>query len=348
MVSRVVALLALCLLAGCDTGPSGQEASIAAVRVRPGNPPSFNPPRVALVTVREDGSNLRVLVEAPTGGVRRIGSPAWSPDRQSVYFVGELREREGDRFVYFEADVFVVDARGGEPRRVTTTRDVVGAVVPSPDATTLLVARDEHPGERPFTTGLWLVDVNGGDERRLLPAEDGQLDQPGSWAPDGRTIAFTRCRDVPPGELGFIENTCAVHTVSPDGSGLRKLADRSSQPAFSPDGRSIAFVSDRDEHGEHAVGSDEVQFANDLYVMDADGGAQRRLTESESLDEGTPSWSPDGSRIAFAREGPARFVEQLMVVDADGTHQRVLVGDAAASGPAPSYSSPGWQPSRRR
>jgi Tol biopolymer transport system component len=353
----LIALLAVGLLPGCDGGdepqatrpsaaPAQEAGRIAAIRLRYGNPSS----RFALVTVDEKGANLRVLFEAPAAEIEkldRIGTPAWSPDAEAVYVVGVLRERQGDQFVYYESDLFAVNADGGEPRRITSSRDV-HAVVPSPDGETLLVARDEHPGKRPFTFSLWLLDADGGNARRLVDAEEGRLEFPGSWSPDGRTIAFTRCTFEPPDEQGFIENRCGVYTISPDGSGLRELADRSSQPAFSPDGRRIAFISDRDEHGEVARGEDENSFANELYVMDVAGRNQRRLTETESLDEQTPAWSPDGSRIAFAREGPARFVDQLMVMNADGTCPTLVIGNAGETKARAmrSYSSPAWRPGR--
>jgi Tol biopolymer transport system component len=353
---RLVGLLALGLLAGCDLNDDGREvprsvpsvappqedARIAAIRLGPGNPP-----RLALITLGDDGSKVRVLFEAPNGGIERLGPlgpPAWSPDAQRVYFVGVLRGREGDRFRYYESDVFVLAANGGEPRRITTSRDV-NTAVPSPDGKTLLVSRDEHPGTRPFTTGLWLLDADGGNPRRLFDAEEGRLEFAGSWSPDGGTIAFTRCTFEPPDRQGFIENTCGVYTVSPDGSGLRELAERSAQPAFSPDGRFIAFVSDRDDNGEIPRGEDENSFANELYVMDADGDDQRRLTDTESLDEATPTWSADSARIAFARQGPASFVDQLMVVNADGTCPTRLIGNAdKASVNTPWSSSPAWRP----
>jgi Tol biopolymer transport system component len=357
-VTRVgVALLALGLLAGCDrseerrqsthvgrsvTAPPQETARVLAVRLRP----ESSKPTFALVTLSDAGSDLRVLARAPAGVIERLDVPAWSPDARRVYFVGTLGDRQGNGFTYYESDVFVIDAEGGAARRVTTSRDVL-AVSPSPDGRTLLVARDEDPGVRPLTFGLWLLDVDGGHVRRLLEPADGRLDLGGSWSPDGRTIAFTRCTYSPPDLHGFIENTCAVFTVARDGSTLRRLAGRSSQPTFSPDGRLIAFVSDRDENGQLARGEDEVAFANDLYVMDADGRRQRRLAASERLDEGAPSWSPDGSRIAYAREGPARFVKQLMVVAGDGSCPTRLIGDAAADGiRVPWFYAPAWRPGR--
>jgi Tol biopolymer transport system component len=356
MAPRVVALVAVGLLAGCagidfgsDTptlgspsaAPDQPFARLAAVRIQ-----AVGTPRFALITFRDDGLNRQVVVEAPAEAFERPFLPVWSPDAAQLYFIGLLRERQGDRFVYYESDVFAVDARRGQPRRVTRSRDV-GMAVPSPDGKTLLVMRDEHPGKRPFTSGLWLLDADGRNARRLLDTEEGQLDRDGAWSPDGRTIAFTRCRSVMPDSRSSIENTCAVYSVSADGSGLRRLAERASQPAFSPDGRLIAFVSDRDENGERTAGEDEVVFANELYVMNADGGNERRLTRSESLDEAAPAWSPDGSRIAYSREGPARFMKELMVVNADGTCPTQLVGDASdESLVAPSFDSPAWRPGR--
>ena len=81
--------------------------------------------------------------------------------------------------------------------------------------------------------------------------------------------------------------------------------------------------------------------------MQADGSEPTRLTESAELAEATPSWSPDGSRIAYAREGPAAFEQQLMMVNADGTCPTLIVGDAGDSSvDASSFESPSWRPGR--
>ena len=75
-----------------------------------------------------------------------------------------------------------------------------------------------------------------------------------------------------------------------DGSGPRNLTQHPAKdvrPAWSPDGRRIAFVSRRDGNSE-------------IYVMNADGSGKRNLTRDRASDD-YPTWSPDGRRIAFLR-----------------------------------------------
>ena len=75
-----------------------------------------------------------------------------------------------------------------------------------------------------------------------------------------------------------------------DGSGPRNLTQNPAKdvrPAWSPDGRRIAFVSRRDGNSE-------------VYVMNADGSGKRNLTRDRASDD-FPTWSPDGRRIAFLR-----------------------------------------------
>ncbi len=94
------------------------------------------------------------------------------------------------------------------------------------------------------------------------------------------------------------------------------------QPAWSPDGREVAFVSRRDG-------------VSHVYVMNADGTGTRRLTGSARNDE-RPAWSPDGRRIVFGREGALFWVPA-----AGGPAHRVGRGLGHAGDPA-------WSPDGRR
>ena len=104
-------------------------------------------------------------------------------------------------------------------------------------------------------------------------------------------------------------------------------------PAWSPDGRKIAFVSYRDRNPE-------------IYVMNADGSEQRNLTDNSAADR-HPSWSPDGNKIAFYRRirdlgivGGSRRVAnfEIHVMNADGSEQKNLTDNPALD------IRPSWSP----
>lgn len=101
------------------------------------------------------------------------------------------------------------------------------------------------------------------------------------------------------------------------------------QPAWSPDGKRIAFTSDRDGNPE-------------IYVMNADGSGQVRLTNNPNVDQ-SPTWSPDGSRIAFTSSrdlGGSVFA--IYTMNASGINQARITSLGAAD------TSPSWSPDDTR
>ena len=79
-------------------------------------------------------------------------------------------------------------------------------------------------------------------------------------------------------------------------------------PAWSPDGRKIAFLNGRDGNSE-------------VYVMNANGSGQRNLTRNPGNDA-DPAWSPDGRKIAFVSNRDGN--DEIYVMNADGSGQRRL------------------------
>jgi Tol biopolymer transport system component len=127
-----------------------------------------------------------------------------------------------------------------------------------------------------------------------------------------------------------------VWTTAPDGTNPTELTTAPSnlaEPAWSPDGTKIAFAACR----EREAGS--VYCNTDIYLMNADGSGQTRLTHDPAYDA-NPAWSPDGRTIGFNsfRDGPSH----LYTVNSDGTGERRLTNGPDGEG------YPAWAPDGSR
>lgn len=182
-----------------------------------------------------------------------------------------------------------------------------------------------YAGGMASASRLWILQPGTGRNPRAIPLQIPATEP--SPSPDGRRVAFTGTDE---------DDNVDIYVVNRDGSNLVRLTWGSSiddQPAWSPDGNTIAFRSTRSGW-------------SDVWVMNANGARPRRLTPLPGADDvripedmsERPAWSPDGRYIAYSRTiGAGAWIE---VMNADGSGKRALTQGSLDNQPT-------WSPDGR-
>ena len=189
------------------------------------------------------------------------------------------------------------------------------------------VAQGEGRGlTQPVNLDIYLMNPDGTEVINLTASAAEDRDP--AWSPDGTQIAFSSDRAESRGSWPV---HMAIYVMNADGTDVRRLTETSewaTQPAWSPDGKRIAFV-------RPSGASDN----DDIFVMNSDGTKITRLTDHAATDA-QPTWSPDGTRIAFASERDGNW--DIYVVGVDGGGLANLTRDLSRN-PAPDLN-PAWSP----
>ena len=235
---------------------------------------------------RSDGGQAQVLRQ---GGDVDLRAPAVAAGKWIAQGPGPIA---GPRFEGVMHPVGAAPFRVADAARTLQLETVARDPEPAPELQLLALRHpfaSPDPSRRRWATSVMSLAVSaldGSDHRTLLEGTDprGFSVWSPSWSPDGEWIAVARGPSFAPPD-GAVD----IWILRPDGTDARNLTAGSTAndgwPAFSPDGRKIVFRSGRD--GNH-----------EIYLMDADGGHPRRLTDHDGTDT-MPSFSPTGAEIAF-------------------------------------------------
>jgi eukaryotic-like serine/threonine-protein kinase len=239
--------------------------------------------------------------------------PTFSPDGAQVAFTWDGESQDNH-------DIYVKAIGAEQPLRLTSDPGRDGSPAWSPDGTRIAFLRDKPGGG----SEMRLIPPTGGPERRLGEVQ-GLAHQGLSWSPDGRSLAVVD-RSSPGERVGIF----VLDIVS----GVKKRLIPSSTfsdilPAFSPDGRTLAFNRTLLPRGPF------------VHVVPVAGGEPRELAPT-SFPRGRLAWMPGGEEILFAavplaRDGGQRTPSSygragasLWRVPADGGEARLLAGSENA------------------
>jgi len=244
-------------------------------------------------------SELRI---APLNGLPRETYAAFSPDGSQVAFVWAAEPHD-------RSHVYVSEIGAGSPRRLTSSPWSEFAPVWSPDGK--YIAFQRHAPEK-WLSGIYIASSMGGSERKVYTLESGKSIKEIDWSPDGNSLAFAESDS--PGQAS------TIYLFSLDNFEKRALTFPAkgilgdSDPVFSPDGKSVAFLRDFLDTQE-------------IFAVPVRGGAPRQITDDKRIILGA-SWSADGRSLIFSsnRGGPYSL---WRILASGGKPERLPIGGAS-------------------
>lgn len=292
--------------------------------------------------------------------LKNVRNPQISPDGKWVAYTVSESDLEGNKS---ETRIWMVSSEGGEPIPMTAKGYSAGNPRWSPDGKYLSFTASRNDGQ----TQVWALNRLGGEAQQITDIKQGVNSY--EWSPDGSRLLLM-IRDAKPEAegndndndkkpepyvidrlqfkrdyAGYLDRRRVhIYTYTPGDSAAVQITSGDydqSQPAWSPDGKRIAFVSNRTDNPDGNTN-------NDIWIVDADntdkGQDLIQVTTSPGSDN-SPAWSPDGRHITYVTVTDTSVIwyatNHLAVIPAEGGTPRVLTESLDRNVSNPRFSPDG-------
>ncbi|HEX7137693.1 MAG TPA: S9 family peptidase [Vicinamibacterales bacterium] len=234
----------------------------------------------------------RRISAGPPGAAHAEGSVAWSPDSRQIAFLSDAA-KPGQQQLYVRA------AAGGPARMLTRVKGFLANPRWSPDGMTVallftenatrpagpLVAETAQTGEiKEAVTEqrLAVVDVASGRLRQVSPGDMYVYEY--DWSPDGRRFALTAAHGNGDNNW-YIAGLYTLATTGGEMTSIYRSPLQIANPAWSPDGKSIAFIA--------GLMSDEPSVGGDIFIVGDAGGEAKNVTPGMKASASWLTWTPE-------------------------------------------------------
>ncbi len=288
--------------------------------------------------VAKDADALRPLEVDDYFALKYVGSPSVSPDSQWVAYTVSAQDLEKDSR---ETRVWMVPMAGGEPLPMTAKGSSAWGPAWSPDGTHLSFVATSNDGD---SSQVFTLDLRGGERVQMTNVDGGVEGY--EWSPDGKQLALIirdQEPDTGPGPwvidrlkfkedyVGYLNRLRAhIFIFDIDKKSVTQITSGDYEdysPAWSPDGSSIAFVSNR-------TAEPDASYDSNIWLVRPDTPYDEqelvRVTTNASSD-GSPIWHPDGERIAYITtttnrtDVPVSYLQTKLAIIRVGDDEPVLL-----------------------
>lgn len=321
---------------------------------------------LALVSTSADAQTKRALTVDDIYNLKEVRDPQRSPDGKWVAYAVSRAIKDTDKN---DSDVWMVSWDGRQQVQLTSSAESESTPRWSPDGTYLAFLSSRQGAK---DAQIWLMNRAGGEALKVSDVKGGVDDY--AWSPDSKRIVMVvndpdpadadadKDKDTKEGDkktpkpivldryyfkadvAGYLRNEKShlylFDVETKKAEALTPGAFNEEAPAWSPDGKQIAFIR---RHGDGDI--DKVP-NRDVFVIDARVGAQpTRLTTTTAEETGRVAWSPDGKTLAYLLGDEPRFsaydLNKLVVVPAAGGQPKILTATLDRPVRAPFWSADG-------